>query len=118
VPNLPGRAVIVDLTGATPFAVPAPLVTDPEAARRTDLGHRYVAAGRLRTGLELLSSSGGNDELANALAKMITERLGGTYVPGAGDALPPLALAVQSVDPLLAHWVVVPRTSITVASPA
>ena len=64
VPNIRGRAVIVDLTGATPFAVPAPLVSDPEAARRIDLGHRYVACGRLRPGLTLLTSCGGDDEIA------------------------------------------------------
>jgi hypothetical protein len=116
VPNLAGRAVIVDLTGSTPFAVPAPVTNDPETARRIDLGHRYVAAGRLRTGLELLTSNGGDDELARSLVKLATERLEGRDASDDGGALAPFALAVRSTHPLLAHWATAPRTSITIAS--
>jgi hypothetical protein len=116
VPNIPGRAVIVDLTGATPFAVPAPLASDPEAARRIDLGHRYVACGRLRPGLSLLTSYAGDDDIARSLAKLVTDRLDGRVVSNSDRALPQLALAVRSDDPLLEHWATAPRTSITVAS--
>jgi hypothetical protein len=96
VPNIPGRAVIVDLTGATPFAVPAPLVSDPEAARRIDFGHRYVACGPLRPGLALLTSYAGDDDIARSLAKLVMDRLDGRVVSDAEDALPPLALAVRN----------------------
>ena len=116
VPNLEHRAVIVDLTGETPFAVPAPLTSDPETARRLDLGHRYVANGRLRIGLELLTSGGAEDDVAGALADLVTRRLGGDVAGADVAALPVLALAVGSVDPLLEHWTVAPRTSIAVVS--
>jgi hypothetical protein len=118
VPNLAGRAVILDLTGSTPFAVPAPVTDDPETARRIDLGHRYVAVGRLRAGLELLTSNGGDDEFARSLARLVTERLDGRDVSDDGGALAPFALAVRSIDPLLEHWATAPHTSITVVSPA
>ncbi|HEX6657641.1 MAG TPA: hypothetical protein VF065_06145, partial [Ilumatobacter sp.] len=117
VPNVEHRAVIVDLTGDTPFAVPAPFTRDPETARRLDLGHRYVASGRLRLGLELLTSGGAEDDVARALAELVTQRLEGNVVTTDNvAALPALALAVRGVDPLLEHWAVAPRTSITVVS--
>jgi hypothetical protein len=119
-PNIPDRALIVDLTGSTPFAVPAPVTKVREVARRVDLGHRYAAFGRLRPGLQLLTAAGEEDEIARTLASLLAERLDGRTVPaGAGQdavALPPLALAVRSVDPLLERWAIAPRTSITVAS--
>jgi hypothetical protein len=116
VPNLERRAVIVDLTGDAPFAVPAPLTRDPETARRIDLGHRYVANGRLRLGLELLTSGGAEDSVARALADLVTSRLEGDVAADDVAAFPVLALAVRSVDPLLEYWAVAPRTSITVVS--
>jgi hypothetical protein len=116
VPNLAGRAVIVDLTGSTPFAVPAPLTKHPETARRMDLGHRYIAGGRLRPGLELLTSGVDEDDLARALADLVTTRLAGDVAADADAVLPAFAIAVRSVDPLLERWAVAPRTSITVAS--
>jgi hypothetical protein len=117
-PNIAGRAVILDLTGSTPFAVAAPAVTDVERARRIDLGHRYIANGRLRPGLELLTTSGGDDEIARSLVKLVTERLEGRDMSDDGGALAPFALAVRSIDPLLEHWASAPRTSITVVSAA
>ena len=116
VPNLAGRAVVIDLTGSTPFAVPAPVSNHPESARRVDLGHRYVASGRLRPGLELLTSGAAHDEVAGSLARLVSERLAGSVVSEAGDALPSFALAVRSVDPLLEQWALAPRTSLTVVS--
>jgi hypothetical protein len=117
VPNLEHRAVIVDLTGDTPFAVPAPFTREPETARRIDLGHRFVANGRLRLGLELLTSGVADDDVARALADLVTQRLEGNVVTSHDvAALPALALAIRSVDPLLEHWAVAPRTSITVVS--
>jgi hypothetical protein len=117
-PNIAGRALILDLTGSSPFAVAAPAVTDIERARRIDLGHRYIANGRLRPGLELLRSSGGDDEIARSLVKLVTERLEGRDESDDGGALAPFALAVRSIDPLLERWASAPRTSITVVSAA
>jgi hypothetical protein len=115
VPNLAGRAVIVDLTGSTPFAVPAPVTNDPETARRIDLGHRYVASGRMRAGLELLTSYGDDDDIARSLAKLVTDRLDGHVASDADGALPPLALAARNDAPK-DDWAIAPRTSITIAS--
>jgi hypothetical protein len=116
VANLGRRAVIVDLTGVTPFAVPAPLTHDAETARRIDLGHRYVAHGRLRPGSELLRFSAGADPVADELAALVSERLEGRAALDTADALPVLTLAVRSADPLLQRWAIAPHSSITVAS--
>ena len=51
--------------------------------------------------------------VARLLAKLVTDRLDGNVASDAEGALPQLALAVRSVDPLLAHWATAPRTSIT-----
>ena len=52
-----------------------------------------------------------------SLADLVTQRLEGNVVTSDDvAALPALALAIRSVDPLLEHWAVAPRTSITVVS--
>ena len=109
----PVAPLIVDLTGATPFAVPAPLVSDPEAARRIDLGHRYVACGRLRPGLELLTSAPRMTTSRRSFAKLVDGPTRGTMsLPDDGGALAVLALAVRN-DTAAQHWAAAPRTPIT-----
>ena len=116
VPNVARRALIVDLTGPTPYAVPAPLTNDPELARRIDLGYRYAAHGRLRSGLDLLEPGLAGDEIATAFAELLTQRLDGQTLQDDGDALAVLTLAVRNGHPLLAAWAIAPNTPITVAS--
>jgi hypothetical protein len=116
VPNIEGRAVMVDLTGSSPFAVPAPLTTDPHLARRADLGYRYVSSGRLRPGLELLETVAQDDEVAGWLTELVSRRLDGSLAADEGDALPSLTTAIPTGHPLLARWAVAPDSAITLVS--
>jgi hypothetical protein len=121
VPNIAGRALIVDLAGSSPFASPAPITSDPNVARRVDLGYRYAASGRLRIGLELLAAAPDGDELAASMAELVTLRLDGDATgddPTGRDAmaLTDLTLGIGVGHPLLSQWVVAPHSAITVAS--
>jgi hypothetical protein len=116
VPNIAGRALIVDLTGPNPFAVPAPLTADPDRARRTDLGYRYATHGRLRLGLDLLTAGAEGDEVATSFAELLKSRLAGEVATENGDALAMLAPSIRNGHPLLARWAVAPHSPITVVS--
>src|SRR5262249_26026601 len=110
VPNVAGRALIVDLTGPSPFVAPAPVTNDPHAARRIDLGHRYAANGRLRPAFDLLKSAEG-DDVATALIALVNDRLQGIVTDS--DWLPLFTLAVRGV---VEGWTVAPHSSITLAT--
>ncbi len=116
VPNVAGRALIVDLTGSTPHVVPAPLTDDPDLARRVDLGYRYAANGHLRSGLNLLAPGISGDETASAFAELLAQRLAGGRPHGDDTTLPALALAVRNGHPALGTWAVAPHSPITLAS--
>jgi hypothetical protein len=116
VPNIAGRALIVDITGSSPFASPAPITSDPDLARRIDLGYRYVAGGRLRIGLELLAAAPDGDEVATSMAAIAKRRLDGDPTEDDSGTLADLALAISPGHPLLAQWVVAPHSAITIAS--
>ncbi len=115
VPNLEHRALILDLTGSSPLAIPAPLTDDPELARRIDLGYRYIGNGRLRLGQELLASGTADDALTMSLFDLVARRLDGRVTVDDGDTLAGLALSIGSSHPLLARWAVAPHSTITVA---
>lgn len=119
VPDVPGRALILDLTGADPFAVPAPLTDDPELARRLDLGYRYGASGRLRIGLDLAEQGAPGDDIATSFADMLARRRDGVDVTGDdsdGDTLPDWTLAIRTTHPALVSWAIAPNSAITIAS--
>ena len=80
-----------------------------------DLGYRYAATGRLRSGLELLAPGAAEDPIATALAELLGQRLEGRTAPD-DDALAFLTLAVHGSHAALASWALAPNTPITIAS--
>jgi hypothetical protein len=116
VPNVEHRALILDLTGSSPLAVPAPLTGDPERARRIDLGYRYIGNGRLRLGLELLASGTQDDGFTMSLVDLVTRRLDGSLTMDDSDVFASVALSIGSSHPLLARWALAPHSAITVVS--
>jgi hypothetical protein len=115
-PNVEHRALILDLTGSSPFAVPAPLTADPELARRIDLGYRYIANGRLRLGLELLTPGSDGDPLATSLVEMVARRLAGDVGIDDDGTFTSLALSIGGGHHMRERWAVAPNTAVTVAS--
>jgi hypothetical protein len=116
VPNIADRALVIDLTGSSPFAVPAPVTSDPDLARRIDLGYRYVASGRLRIGLELLGAAPDGDAIASSLARVVTRRLDADTTVEDGESLAELTLSIGGGHPAREQWVVAPHSAITIVS--